>query len=179
MSVVQHNYAEFWPVLKYTNDLLQQNFRHNFENCVTPTKNNKKLLLQRVNQICKGSSVAFLDKEFCSSRFVAKHGKLFNHSVVCYKLMCEGGCHDNVFILYHLGAIKQMCTGFVCDIGNQSWIHHSWGLDDENNIVETCHIRPDLYFGVILSSTSTFRLPEVVTHYPITYDYVIGMKEHK
>ena len=113
----------------------------------------------------------FLEKEFFSSRYIAEHGHVFHPPKVNYKIMCPSGCHDNVTILYHLGAIEHMCTGFTLDADTKRWIHHSWGVDKGSNLVETCAMAPDMYFGVVLRPSSTFQLPQVVGKYPLQYDF--------
>ena len=169
---VQLTNPKFWPLVEPTNESLQRTFAFNKANLQRLTKKNKQQLKDRLNRICSNSKVHFLSPEFVSSGFVARHGKVFSKKKVYFKIMCSGACHVNVTILYHLGAIKHMCSGFVADLDTKRWIHHSWGLDDDGNIVETCNnMNPDVYFGVILTDTPTFQLPEVVGHLKLQYDF--------
>jgi len=168
---VQLTNPKFWPLVEPTNESLQRTFAFNFANLHPVTKKNKQQLKKRLNQICFNSTVFFLDSEFITSGFVARHGKVFPKKKVLFKIMCSSACHTNVTILYHLGAIKHMCTGFTADLDTKRWIHHSWGLDDDMNIVETCDMNPDVYFGVIVTNTPTFQLPEVVGSLKLQYDF--------
>jgi hypothetical protein len=169
---VQLTNPEFWPFVEPTYESLQRTFAFNFANLRVPSKNAKQQLIERVNSISSKTKVCFAEKEFCSSGYVARRGEVFHPKKVFFKIMCLAACHVNVTILYHLGAIKHMCTGFAADLDAKRWIHHSWGLDDNKNIVETTFkCQPDVYFGVILTDTPTFQLPEVVGSLKLQYDF--------
>lgn len=81
-------------------------------------------------------------------------GYLFDSSTVKFYQMKtqNGNCHENVYCLYISGVVSQMCTGFAlqkCE-DEMAWVHHSWGLDENEEIVETVYKDKMiwlLYFG--------------------------------
>ena len=113
---VQLTNPEFWPFVEPTYESLQRTFAFNFANLRVPSKNAKQQLIERVNSISSKTKVCFAEKEFCSSGYVARRGEVFHPKKVFFKIMCLAACHVNVTILYHLGAIKHMCTGFAADL---------------------------------------------------------------
>lgn len=64
--------------------------------------------------------------------------------------MIQSGCHDNCEILFENGKINKICTGYALS-KDGLWRFHSWGFDNENNLVETTEPRL-LYWGNVVLS---------------------------
>ena len=68
-----------------------------------------------------------------------REGRMFPMTGVIHVPMNVMLCHDNVFLLYMLGLVESMCTGFVLVNvqGFKCWVHHSWGVGKDGTIYET------------------------------------------
>lgn len=85
--------------------------------------------------------------------YFVEHGKVFDRQGIIYVEM-GGTFLRNAFLLYMVGTIKQLCTGWVCvehlpssedeEEGEEEWVYHVWGLDEDGFIVEPYFV-PSLY----------------------------------
>ena len=116
----------------------------------------------------------------CQPSYYQEHGQLLKDKPIGFFEGLRGDdAHTDVFLLYMTGKIKQMFTGFVYienfeatalyDGENKpEWVHHSWGMDENDRIIETkfginlLHCIPSLtYFGVPVpvDSSTMFSVP--------------------
>lgn len=63
-----------------------------------------------------------------------------NEENIVFIEMEPGRCHDNVEILYKKKKIKEQCEGYALS-KDGVWRNHSFGIDDNGNIVETTEKR--------------------------------------
>lgn len=59
---------------------------------------------------------------------------------IIFKLMEGNQCHDNIKELYDNKEISEMCEGYVLS-KDGVWRNHSWGIDKDDNVVETTELR--------------------------------------
>ncbi len=60
--------------------------------------------------------------------------------------MEEGYCHDNCEELLKKKLIKKIYTGYALSPDGK-WRFHSWGVDQDNNLIETTSVRI-MYWGI-------------------------------
>ena len=83
----------------------------------------------------------------CVYTALLQKGELFVNNLIRYRFMTPNKCHDNVLHLWNNGEIAAMCVGFAL-APDRKWRFHSWGLNTQQDIVETT--APFLlYFGCI------------------------------